>query len=1016
MSQHHANEIRRQVSRRTRRLQRRDDCIAPNMEALEPRLLMSATVLGDKPDLGTQIDIDSAAIRADWFADFSGSGIASAAGSSSSFDNGPRWMVQLDMSKFGISASLNDVTETFDLSGINGRVVRGLGLEGIALVETDGSLSNADTLAYFADSGMVLSVESDQMLNVDSIPNDSRFSSLYGLNNVGQTGGTSDADIDAVEAWNLSVGSSDVVIGVIDTGVDYTHSDLAANMWVNTGEIAGNGIDDDGNGFVDDVHGFDFANNDGDPMDDNNHGTHVAGTIAGVGNNGEGVTGVSWNSKIMALKFLDANGSGFTSDAVRALNYATMMKNNGVNVVATNNSWGGGGSSTSMYNAIRANRDAGILFIAAAGNEGSNNDATGHFPSNYDLENVISVAATDSRDNLASFSNYGSVTVDLAAPGVGILSTITGNRYGSFSGTSMATPHVAGVVALAYSFAPTATMAQVKDAILQGVDSVSSLQGDVATAGRLNAHNTLTILGDSAGTNPDPDPTPPPVVQGDLYEDNDDWFVARDRTEGGVNSPNFGELSDTITITDLDTLDDANDWYRFEVTNTDGASARVNFSHNQGDLDIVVYRADTGEMVGLSDSVNDTEFVSLTGQASGVFYLHVLGYDGAANPDYSLTLTVTPPPAPPVPDVGITFERGMITIEGSDGDDDIRFTSAGAGNVLLESGDFSQLFQGVRGISINGNAGNDMITVATDVVDSRGNSIRVMVDGGDGDDVIQTGNGADMIKGGAGNDTIDARGGNDRIYGEDGDDEIYGGDGHDNIMAGEGNNYVDAGEGMNRISTGTGNDEIHAGSDNDRITDEGGHNVIDAGDGNNTITMRGSQGNDTITTGSGRDRITDNGGDNNIDAGDGHNAVSTSSGNGDDIINTGSGNDRIVDGGGTNAINAGGGYNRIRLSPGSTSSSASVDDNTTDANNANTDSSADAILALARNNTLLAIHSAGLVRASSSFRPIAVTSMNAGNAHTGSVDRSDSDDDSVTAIENLLERADDWYDGVLAGN
>jgi subtilisin family serine protease len=209
------------------------------------------------------------------------------------------------------------------------------------------------------------------------------------------------------------------MVGVIDTGIDYNHPDLAANVWTNPLEIPGNGIDDDGNGYVDDVHGYDFVNRDGDPMDDHGHGTHVAGTIAAVANNGIGVAGVSWHAKVMALKFLDAGGSGWVSDAVEALNYATDM---GAKI--TNNSWGGGEYSTALRDAIAAANSAGAVFVAAAGNSANNNDATPFYPAGYEGPNVIAVAATDASDTLAVFSNFGRNTVQLGAPGVGIYSTV----------------------------------------------------------------------------------------------------------------------------------------------------------------------------------------------------------------------------------------------------------------------------------------------------------------------------------------------------------------------------------------------------------------------------------------------------------------------------------------------------------------------------------------------------------------------------------------------------------------
>ena len=328
-------------------------------------------------------------------------------------------------------------------------------------------------------------------------PNDPQFSSLWGLHNTGQSGGTADADIDAPEAWDISTGSASVVIAVIDSGVDYTHPDLAANIWTNSGEIPGDGIDNDGNGYIDDMRGWDFAYGDSDPMDVDGHGTHVSGTIGGVGNNSVGVAGVNWNVRLMALKFLDDDGSGYTSDAVEAVNYATMMKRDyGVNVVASNNSWGGGGYSTALRDAIAAAGSEGILFLAAAGNGGwdgigDDNDVTPHYPSNYDLDNVISVAATDRNDQLVGFSNYGAVSVDLAAPGASILSTLPGGTYGFKNGTSMATPHVSGVVGLLAAANPSATATEIKSAIMAGVDSLPGLAGRCISGGRLNASGAL---------------------------------------------------------------------------------------------------------------------------------------------------------------------------------------------------------------------------------------------------------------------------------------------------------------------------------------------------------------------------------------------------------------------------------------------------------------------------------------------------------------------------------------------
>lgn len=333
------------------------------------------------------------------------------------------------------------------------------------------------------------------------LPNDPQFSQLTGLHNTGQTGGTTDADIDAPEAWNLTTGDASVIVAVLDTGVKYTHPDLAANIWSNPGEIAGNRIDDDRNGFVDDIRGYDFANDDPDPDDDHGHGTHVAGTIAAVGNNGVGITGVAWNSKILPLKFLSAGGVGYAYNAVKAINYVTRLRRDfGVNVRVLNCSWGGTAFDQAIKDALTAAGDAGILTVAAAGNSGNTSLS---YPAAYNLPTEISVAATTPSDALAIFSTYGS-TVQIGAPGQSILSTVptsggfegSGSGYRSLSGTSMAAPHVAGVAALAFSQATDATAAEVRAAILAGGDTIASLgAGRTATGKRLNAMGTLNQLG-----------------------------------------------------------------------------------------------------------------------------------------------------------------------------------------------------------------------------------------------------------------------------------------------------------------------------------------------------------------------------------------------------------------------------------------------------------------------------------------------------------------------------------------
>ena len=417
-----------------------------------------------------------------------------------------------------------------------GWATRPLG-EGMYSVTTPGA-STADVLSWATTVG-IGTIEPDRIITGAALPNDPRFASLWGLDNSGQTGGVADADIDAPEAWNVTTGSRSVVVGVVDTGIDYNHPDLVANMWRNPGEVPGDRIDNDGNGFVDDVYGWDFANNDADPFDDNGHGTHTAGTIGAVGGNGVGVAGVNWQVSLMALKFLGANGSGTTSAAVAALNYATLMRRTyGVNVVATNNSWGGGGASTALTSAIVAGGNAGILCVAAAGNESSNNDTTPSYPANVTSDAVISIAATDASNRLATFSNYGATTVDIAAPGVGILSTTPNNTYSTYSGTSMATPHVAGVVALLAAASPQATATQIRSAILSSAVPVAGLAGKVASGGLLNAAGAIAALG---GSEPPPPPPPPPPAAG---EPNDSLATATAVPTSGGRATVSGTIGD----------------------------------------------------------------------------------------------------------------------------------------------------------------------------------------------------------------------------------------------------------------------------------------------------------------------------------------------------------------------------------------------------------------------------------------------------------------------------------------
>ena len=422
----------------------------------------------------------------------------------------------------------------------------------------------------------------------------------------------------AAEAWaSDKTGSSTVVVGVIDEGINNAHEDLGGNIWTNQAEVAGNGIDDDGNGFVDDIHGWDFVNNDnsiydgtGTQLSVDAHGTHVSGTIGGEGGNGKGVVGVNWHVKIISAKFLGTNG-GTTANAIKAVDYITNLKiRHGLNVVATNNSWGGGGFSQGLLDAIVRAANQNILFIAAAGNSGSNNDTTTSYPSNYDTtattstsypspgyDSVIAVAALCGSSSsycpggggtLASFSSYGATKVDLAAPGVGVYSSTPGNNYSSYNGTSMATPHVTGAAALYASQYldeagdVTKSAAQIKQAILSTTTATPALAGKVATGGRLNV---CALVGATGCTTA---PTLPPDAPNNLTANasgadvNLSWNSSVTATSYGVfrstiSGGPYSQIGSTPNTTYKDTLAASGTYfYVVRAVNSGGSSGNSN--------------------------------------------------------------------------------------------------------------------------------------------------------------------------------------------------------------------------------------------------------------------------------------------------------------------------------------------------------------------------------------------------------------------------------------------------------
>jgi subtilisin family serine protease len=320
-------------------------------------------------------------------------------------------------------------------------------------------------------------------------PRDPRFSDQWALFNDGERGGVKGADISAVHAWHVTTGSSDVVVAVLDSGVDYNHSDLANNIWVRPNNV--NPYEDRELGIIQDLHGFNAVDANADPMDDNGHGTHCAGIIGAEGGNDIGIAGVNWKVQIMPLKFMNAGGFGTTKDAIEAINYVIDRKKAGVNVRVISASWGSTQKSRALEDVIRKAYESDILFVAASGNATTNNDRTPHYPSSYNVPNVISVAALDRNDQLASFSNFGAKSVAIAAPGVDILSTWLGDDYEEKSGTSMATPVVAGVAALIVAENPKISVDDLRAKLLASVDPLPALKGKVSSGGRINAAKAL---------------------------------------------------------------------------------------------------------------------------------------------------------------------------------------------------------------------------------------------------------------------------------------------------------------------------------------------------------------------------------------------------------------------------------------------------------------------------------------------------------------------------------------------
>jgi PKD repeat protein len=418
------------------------------------------------------------------------------------------------------------------------------------VVQIPSQVSVSQAIARSLDSGLFESAEPDYYVHAAiHAPNDPEYQQgfLWALHNTGLSGGSPDADIDALEAWNLAT-ESEVTVAIIDSGVRITHEDLAGSLWINPQEIPGNRIDDDRNGIVDDIHGFNAMADNADLTDTLGHGTHIAGIIGAIGNNGVGTVGVAWCARLMSLKFLNSDGEGTISDAVKCLDYARAK---GARIVTA--SWVDNESSQALLSALRRARSAGMIVVAAAGNTTADIDANPVYPPAYDLDNIVTVAATTRTDALASFSNYGRTMVHLGAPGVDIFAPWKGSDdgYAYYNGTSMAAPFVASSLALLWGRRPDLTVSNLIQRLLASTDPVPSLAGKCRTGGRLNLHRFLAESPSAAFT---ASPTNGPLPLTVAFREDSVGSVTSRTWNFGDGSPESNELHPQHTYTNAGTF------------------------------------------------------------------------------------------------------------------------------------------------------------------------------------------------------------------------------------------------------------------------------------------------------------------------------------------------------------------------------------------------------------------------------------------------------------------------------
>ena len=957
------NSYRRDGKNKLRKTTLRKPSACPsgfNFELLESRMLLAANLLQNTP-------IDSA-----WFGSAGGAGAASVQVQTVQWQGKAAEMAANEyVVKFAVDDSDSHFAEfrtSLAARGLPLVAQKGLGMEGLVMVKS--SLNFTATVNLLNSLPDVEFFEPNFFVRTASLPNDPLFSSQWPLHNTGGQGGKADADIDAPEAWGITKGSKSVVVAVIDTGIDRNHPDLASNMWVNPGEIPGNGIDDDGNGFVDDVYGWDFYASSPVIVDHNGHGTHVAGTIGARGNNGVGVSGVAQQVSLMSLAFMGPSGSGYISNAISAINYATMMRTRyGVNVVASNNSWGSSNYSATLEYSVSEHLRADVVFVAAAGNSDKNTDVSYHFPSAFNLPNIISVGSTNRNDQPSSFSNFGQQSVDVWAPGENIMSTWVGGGYKAISGTSMAAPHVAGIAALLKTKFPQLTVSQLKAKIMSSVDVLSTASHKpTVTGGRVNAHRSLT--GNTA---------PPPLAV--TYQLVPSGNKQRLVINGTPAADQIYLMPDKPGIFSFDTILYANgirlasfDTYRLDHIEVHGFAGNDIIDAKGVDVPLTIHGGDGNDRLGGGkrgdliyggngdDDIrgrggNDVIFGDLDGAGIGNDIIRGgPGNDilrGGAGNDLIIGGKGSDQIFGEAGADMLAGGKGTDEIDGGRGRNEIwqnelpaeakrrylqefRTVQANSVGTNLEFRAIGGVFtaQAVAGtttnLDISVRVENGALVVRTSgvlvSVIRDWTPIRIHLRGGAGNDRLENATAyASRQWGGAGNDTLIGGSavdelfgelGNDTLYGMGGPDWLEGGDGDDLLYGGAGNDYLDGGNGRDQLFGQAGNDKLwgrlgddylYGGDGDDELHGNEGIDRLYGGAGNDIL--RGGQGNDFLYGDVGNDEMHGGDGDDYLEGGDGHDKLY--GGNGSDTLKGGAGNDYLWGGAGVDYLYGGAGDDTI---------------------------------------------------------------------------------------------------------